>query len=191
VWLTGSVIAVAVIAFGTLVSEGGTADWTALYLRDVSHASAGVAAAGFASFSLAMAVVRFRADLLTAHTSPATVARLGGLIAAGGLALAIAVPALPGAIGGIALVGAGTAVLFPLAVSAAANLGKSGTALSLVMAGGYAGSIAGPALIGNVADHVGLRIAFVIPLGATIVIIALAGSLQTRAEKSSPSPSRR
>jgi MFS family permease len=190
-WLTGSVVAVAAIAFGTLIAESGTADWSSLYLRDVSHASPGVAAAGFAGFSLAMTVVRFRADLLTAHTSAATVARLGGLIAAGGLALAMAVPALPGAISGIALVGVGTAVLFPLAVSAAANLGKSGTALTLVMAGGYAGSIAGPAIIGNVADHVGLRVAFVIPLAATIVIIALAGNLQSRTEKASPSPSRR
>jgi fucose permease len=190
-WLTGSVIAVAAIAFATLVAESGTADWTPLYLRDVSHASAGIAAVGYAGFSLAMTVVRFRADLLTAHTSPATVVRLGGLIAAAGLALTIAAPALPGAITGIALVGAGTAVLFPLAVSAAANLGKSGTALSLVMAGGYAGSIVGPAIIGNAADHVGLRVAFVIPLAATIVIIALARNLQPRAEKVIPSPSRR
>jgi MFS family permease len=103
----------------------------------------------------------------------------------------MAVPALPGAITGIALVGAGTAVLFPLAVSAAANLGESGTALTLVMAGGYAGSIVGPAVIGNAADHVGLRIAFAIPLAATVVIVALAGNLQPRAEKAIPSPSRR
>jgi MFS family permease len=190
-WLTGSVFAVAVIAFATLVSESGTADWSSLYLRDVSHASPGVAAAGYAGFSLAMTLVRFRADLLTAHTSPATVARLGGLIAAGGLVLTITVPSLPGAISGIALVGIGTAVLFPLAVSAAANLGKSGTALTLVMAGGYAGSILGPTVIGNAADHVGLRIAFAIPLAATLVIIGLAGSLHARAEKVMPSPSRR
>ncbi|HEV2028615.1 MAG TPA: MFS transporter [Candidatus Dormibacteraeota bacterium] len=181
-WLTGSVIAVAAIAFGALLAEGGTADWSSLYLREVSNASPAIAAAGYAGFALAMTIVRFRADLLTAHTSPATVARLGGLVAAGGLTLAIAVPALPGAITGIALVGVGMAVLFPLAVSAAANLGKSGTALTLVMAGGYAGSIAGPVMIGNAADHVGLRIAFVIPLAATIVIIALAGNLQTRPE---------
>lgn len=181
-WLTGSVIAVAAIAFGALLAEGGTADWSSLYLREVSNASPAIAAAGYAGFALAMTIVRFRADLLTAHTSPATVARLGGLVAAGGLTLAIAVPALPSAITGIALVGVGMAVLFPLAVSAAANLGKSGTALTLVMAGGYAGSIAGPVMIGNAADHVGLRIAFVIPLAATIVIIALAGNLQTRPE---------
>jgi MFS family permease len=185
-WLTGSVVAVAAISLCTILAEGGTGDWSPIYLREVSHANPGIAAAGFAGFALAMTIVRFRADLLTAHTSPATVARLGGLIAAFGLALAIAVPALPIAIAGFALVGAGTAVLFPLAVSAGANLGASGTALTLVMACGYAGSIAGPAMIGNAADHVGLRVAFGIPLAATIVIVALAGNLQPRPLRSQP-----
>ncbi|HEV3097806.1 MAG TPA: MFS transporter [Candidatus Dormibacteraeota bacterium] len=176
-WLTGFVIAVAAISFCSILVEGGTSDWSPLYLRELSHADPGLAASGLAAFALAATLVRFRADLLTARTSPAVVARLGGIIAAGGLVLAIAVPALPGAITGFALVGIGTAVLVPLAFSAGANLGASGTALTLVLAAGYSGSIAGPAMIGNVADRFGLRIAMGIPLTAALVIIALAGSL--------------
>jgi MFS family permease len=180
-WLTGFVAAVTAISFCSILVEGGTADWSPLYLKELSHASPAIAAVGFAAFALAATVVRFRADLLTAHTSPTTVARLGGLIAVLGLALAIAVPALPGAIAGFALVGIGTAVLVPLAFSAGANLGASGTALTLVLAGGYAGSVAGPAMIGNVADRFGLRVAMGIPLAAAILIIALAGSLNSEA----------
>jgi MFS family permease len=176
-WLTGFVVAVAAISFCSILVEGGTSDWSPLYLKELSHASPAVAAGGFATFALAATLVRFRADLLTAHTSPTVVARLGGSIAALGLALVIAVPALPGAITGFALVGIGTAALVPLAFSAGANLGASGTALALVLAGGYAGSVAGPALIGNVADRFGLRVALGIPLAAAIVITALAGSL--------------
>jgi MFS family permease len=182
-WLTGSVVAVAAVAFCSFIVEGGTADWSSLYLREFSHANPGIAAGGFAVFALAATVTRFRADLLTAHTSPATVARLGGLLAAIGLALAIAVPALPGAIVGFALVGIGTAVLVPLAFSAGANLGKSGTALTLVLSGGYAGSIAGPAMIGNTADHFGLRVGLGIPLSAALVIIALAGNLRAKPDR--------
>jgi MFS family permease len=177
------VLAVAAVAFCSFLVEGGTADWSSLYLREFSHANPGIAAGGFAVFALAATVTRFRADRLTAHTSPATVARLGGLLAALGLALAIAVPALPGAIAGFALVGIGTAVLVPLASSAGANLGKSGTALTLVLSGGYAGSIAGPAMIGNTADHLGLRVALGIPLAAALVIIALAGNLQGKPDR--------
>jgi fucose permease len=189
-WLRGSVVAVAAIAFCGILVEGGTADWSALYLREFSHANSGVAAGGFAAFALAATVVRFRADLLTAHTNPATVARLGGLIAALGLALAIGVPALPVAIIGIALVGMGTAVLVPLAFSAGANLGASGTSLTVILAAGYAGSIAGPALIGSVADQVGLRVALGIMVAAAIVVAALAGNLQV-GDRVIRAPSRR
>jgi hypothetical protein len=42
--------------------EGAAADWSAVYLRDVAGAGAGLAAAGFASFSLMMAAGRFVGD---------------------------------------------------------------------------------------------------------------------------------
>ena len=189
-WLRSSVVVVAAIAFAGIIVEGGTADWSALYLREFSHAGPGFAAGGFAAFALAATVVRFRADLLTARTTPATVARLGGLIAALGLALAIALPALPIAIIGFALVGMGTAVLMPLAFSAGANLGSSGTSLTIILAAAYAGSIAGPALIGTTADQFGLRVALTILLAAAIVVAALAGNLQG-ADRPTPAPSRR
>ena len=190
-WLTGSILAVAAISLGSYLVEGGTADWSALFLSELSHANPGIAAAGFAGFSTAAAVVRFRADLLTAHTSPTVVARLGASIAVVGLALAIAVPALPGAVTGFALVGIGTAVLVPLAFSAAANLGHSGTALALALASGYAGSIVGPVLIGSVADHFGLRAAMTVPLVSALVIVVLAGSLTVSRAAVSPQPARR
>jgi MFS family permease len=100
------------------------------------------------------------------------------------------VPALPVAIIGFALVGMGTAVLVPLAFSAGANLGASGTSLTVVLAAGYAGSIAGPALIGSAADHVGLRAALIILLAAAIVVTALAGNLLA-ADPATPAPSHR
>jgi MFS family permease len=180
-WVGGAVAAVCAIAFCAILVEGGAGDWSALYLREFSHASSGLAAAGFAGLALTSTIVRFRADRLTARTSPAVVARLGAFIAVCGLALAIAVPSVPGAVTGFALVGVGVAELVPLAFSAAANLGRSGTALSVVLAVGYAGSIAGPALIGTTADHVGLRIALGIPLLAGVVIVALAGNLKAGA----------
>jgi len=188
-WLRGSVAIVAAIAFAGIIVEGGT-DWSALYLREFSHASPGIAAGGFAAFALAATVVRFRADLLTARSNPATVARLGGLIAALGLAIAITVPVLPIAIIGFALVGTGTAVLMPLAFSAGANLGASGTSLMIVLAAACAGSIAGPALIGITSDHFGLRVALTILLVAAIVVAALAGNLHA-ANRPTPAPSHR
>jgi MFS family permease len=174
-----AVLAIAVITFAGIIAEGGTSDWSAIFLRELSHANPGIAAVGFSGFAFAAMLVRFRADLLTARTSRATVARLGAVTAVAGLLLAIALPALPTAIAGFALVGMGTAVLMPIAFAAGANLGQSGTALALVMASAYAGTIAGPPLIGAAADHVGLRVAMAIPLLAILVVLALAGNLGT------------
>jgi fucose permease len=183
-----AVLLVAALGFSAIIVEGGGADWNALYLREYGHASQGLAAVGFAGFSVAMMAVRFRADRLTAATSGAKVARLGAMLAVIGFGIAIALPAVPGAIFGFVLVGTGVAVLVPLAFSAGANLGRSGTALSLVAAAAYAGSIAGPGLIGIVADHLGLRLALGIPLVAALIAAVLAGSLGDRASSQTDRP---
>jgi MFS family permease len=184
--LAGSAALVAALGFCAIIAEGGGADWSPIYLREFGHASQGLAALGFAGFSVAMMGVRFRADGLTARTSAMSVARLGAFLSAIGFGIAIAVPAVPGAIFGFVLVGAGVAVMVPLAFSAGANLGRSGTALSLVASAAYAGSIAGPGLIGNVADHLGLRSALGIPLAASLMVAVLAGSLGTGQSASQP-----
>jgi MFS family permease len=187
-WLTGPVVAVAAVSLAGYLVEGGTADWSTLYLRDLSHVNPGVAAAGYGGFMLAAMLTRFRADRLTARTSTVIVVRLGALIGAAGLALAVAFPALAGAATGFALVGIGTAVILPLAFAAGANLGASGTALAVVMSSGYAGSVVGPALIGNAADHFGLRVAMLIPLGGALAIALLAGNLRPAPQQTDAYP---
>jgi fucose permease len=178
-WRIGTAVgAVAAIAFLGILVESGGADWSAIYLRDFGHTGQGVAAIGYAAFAVAMTVVRFLADRLTARTSPGVVAGLGGLVAALGIGLAIAEPAPLVAIAGFALAGAGSAVLVPLAFSAAANLGRTGTALSVVMIAGYAGSIVGPFLIGATADRLGLRIALAIPLAASVAVLAMTAGVR-------------
>jgi fucose permease len=177
--ITRSAALVGALVFSAIIVEGGGADWNALYLREYGHASQGLAAVGFAGFSLAMMAVRFRADRLTARTSATTVARLGALLAVIGFGIALALPAVPSAIFGFVLVGTGVAVLVPLAFSAGANLGSSGTALSLVASAAYAGSVVGPGLIGNVADHLGLRLALGIPLAAALLVAILAAGLRS------------
>ena len=176
--VSAAVIAVAAMCFAGIVTEGGTNDWSPLFLRELSHASPAVAAAGVTIFSLAAVLVRFQADRFTARSGRTAVARVGATIAVGGLVLVIASPALPTALIGFALVGMGTAVVLPLAFAAGANLGSSGTPLTVVMASTYAGTIAGPPAIGAAADHFGLRAAMAIPVLAALAVLVLGGSLR-------------
>jgi MFS family permease len=189
--LTAAVLGLIAMGFAGVIAEGGTSDWSALFLREVSHANPGVAAAGFSGFSIAAMLVRLRADLLTARMGQVAVARFGAVMAVGGLALAIAVPALPSAVAGFTLVGMGTAVILPLVFAAGANLGHTGTSLAIVMAAVYTGTIAGPPLIGAAADHFGLRLAMAIPLVASVAVLLLAGGLSPRPVTSGLLPVRR
>jgi MFS family permease len=168
-----AVAVIAVLALVAVVVEGAGMDWSAIYLHDYGHASEGVAALGFAVMSVTMTLVRFTADRITAVTSPRAVVALGGAVVASGFALAIAFPQPLLAMAGFGLVGAGTAVLFPLAMSASSNLDEAGNTLSLVTAAGYAGSLVAPPLIGAAADRFGLRLALLIPMAFALVVVGL------------------
>lgn len=180
-WRVGTAVgAVAAMAFCAILVESAGADWGPIYLRDYGHTALGVAAGVGVAFSIAMTVVRFTADRLTALTGAAVVAALGAVVSMAGLALAVALTTPIIAIAGFTLVGAGCAVMVPLAFSAGANLGRTGAALSAITSAGYAGSIVGPFLIGSTADRFGLRLALGIPLLAAVGVLATAAALRSR-----------
>jgi MFS family permease len=167
---TPTLLALGVIAFCVLLGEGAMADWSAVYLNTTLRAGMGLAAAGYAAFSIVMAVGRGVGDHLTNRLGPERIVRLGGLVAAGGLTLALVVNWVPLALVGFGLVGAGFSVIFPLALSAAGRASKhvSGTAIATVATCGYVGFLVGPAVIGFAADVLSLRLAL-----GTVVLLSL------------------
>ena len=174
-----AITAVAAMAFFGILVESAGGDWGPIYLRDFGKTTLAVAATVSVAFSLAMTAVRLTADRLTARSGPAIVVALGSMVSILGVGLAIALPAPATAIAGFTLVGAGCAVMVPLAFSAAANLGRTGTPLSLVLSAGYAGSIVGPWLIGSTADRFGLRAALAIPILAAAAVLFTASGLRS------------
>ena len=179
-----AVAVVSVLALVAVVVEGAGGDWSAIYLRDFGHAPEGIAALGFGALSVAMTVVRFTADRITGLTSVRVVAALGGLVVGVGFLLAVLFPAPLWSIAGFALVGAGSAVLFPLAMTTSSNLDEAGNALVVATAAGYAGSIVGPPLIGGAADAFGLRLALLIPMAAGLVVFVMMAATRVVSSRS-------
>lgn len=175
-----ALIALGVLAFCVLFGEGAMLNWSAVYLRELAGAGPGLAAAGFAAFSLTMAVGRAFGDGLTTRLGTTRLVRGGGAVAALGVAVAVAFPHPWAVIAGFGAVGAGFAAIFPTVLAAAARLPGvvPGTAIAAVSICGYAGLLAGPPLIGAVASGLTLRggIAIVALFGA--VIVGLAGVLR-------------
>jgi fucose permease len=175
VW-SGALLALAAIGFSAFLGEGAAADWSSVYVRDRIGAREGVAAAAFATFALGMVAARFTVDRLAARFGPVAVVRTGGSVAALGLALALLIPDPRTALAGFALLGLGLAPVVPLTFSAAGNLGgaPAAAALGWVVTLGYVGSVLGPAVIGYIAQAVGLRAGLVLPAALCAVIAALA-----------------
>jgi MFS family permease len=158
--------ALGVIAFCALMAEGAVFDWSGVYLSDETDAAAGAAPLGLTAFSLTMGVGRLVGDRVAEWIGAGTAVRGGGVIAALGLGLALAFPEPGAAICGFAVMGIGLSVLFPLALRAAGMHGQAtGAALAAVSTVGYVGFLAGPPLIGALADASSLRAALSLVCG--------------------------
>ena len=159
------------------LTEGAMLDWVGVFLRSHREFSAAGAGLGYAAFSIAMATGRLLGDRITARLGPQQVVRLGSLVAACGLVVAMALPGPAAALAGFVLVGLGASNIVPVLFSAAGRLpGTSvGMALATVTALGYAGMLAGPAVIGFVAAASSLPIA----LGGIAVLLLAVASCAT------------
>lgn len=186
---TRPLLLLGLVAFCVLLGEGAVADWSTVYMRDVTRAGPGLAAAGFAAFSLMMAAGRFAGDALTLRLGPALVVRGGAVSAAAGIALAAGQSHPWTAVVGFGLVGAGLSTIFPAVLTATGRVqGTSpSSAIAAVSSIGYMGFLAGPPLIGFVAEAISLRGGIAVVGVASVLIVALGGIFPGPA----PAPRRR
>ena len=172
------VLTLGVLGICGLVCEGAAGDWSAVYLRDNLGTSAGLAAFGFAAFSVTMTVGRAVGDLLIHRFGVVTVIRTSGVIATAGIALAVSTPVPAVTIAGFTAFGAGLSIVVPqvFAAGGRADPERPGAGLARVVGLGYTGMAAGPAIIGLVANQIGLHLALVIlvVLAAWIAVAASA-----------------
>ncbi|MFJ2650297.1 MFS transporter [Streptomyces sp. NPDC087420] len=143
----------AAMAFGT-VTEGAMNDWSAIYLKDVAKASAQLAPLGIAVVSGMMVLARLFADGWRSRWGDARIVRTGSALAGVGLALALLTGGVVPALIGFACVGLGIAAVTPCVYVAAASQGSD--ALTLVATMGTVGLLAGPPVIGFIANGSGL-----------------------------------
>ncbi|WP_275040048.1 MFS transporter [Natrialba asiatica] len=169
------------IGFCALFIEGVGNDWSAVFLETSAHASATIAALGFAAFSLTMMVGRFLADWIVDWVGPTQFIRLTAAVAATGVAVTLlAQPVL--SLIGFGILGLGLAGIMPVALSLAGNFDPDSPtepAIAAVSTAGYAGFAVGPVAIGLIAETTSLRTAFVPALGLAVLIVVFSGIVPT------------
>ncbi|MDW5595521.1 MFS transporter [Conexibacter stalactiti] len=181
VWPSRAILLIGSLSAMLFLSEGAITDWSALYLDRDLGAAAAVAAVAYAGFAGGMAIGRFCGDALNHRIGPARLLRWGSAAAS----LALAATLLSGepllALPALALAGLGLANGVPLLFSAAGRSREMspGPAIAAVSTMSYGGLLAGPPLLGFVADLTSLPWA----LSATVALTAVVALAAGRAER--------
>ncbi len=172
---SATLVILGTIAFAGLLTEGGTGNWSAVYMRDTLHAQPAVAGLAYTAFTLMMVTVRLLGARLLRRYSPRQVISVCAAIATVGLGTALVLDNPVAGIIGFGLFGVGLASIIPMVFSAAGNQPglAAGTAVATVSAVGWIGFMVGPPLIGLVAGHSSLSIALIVfPLLTGFVALA-------------------
>jgi predicted MFS family arabinose efflux permease len=174
-WLNFSVLFLGTMCFIIFLSEGAMLDWGAIFLKENRGIDTRLSGIGYAAFSIAMATMRLLGDKLVSRFSGKNVVIGGSVIAAAGMMLLIFFPFLIMALLGFILLGAGIANVVPVFIGEGGRL-KSVSALAAIPAittMGYAGQLAGPALLGFIAYHFSISTAFGL-IACLLLVVAAA-----------------
>lgn len=179
----GIVVVLGLLAFAAFLTEGAMLDWGGVFLvqqRGLAPAYAGV---GYASFSVAMVAGRLAGDRLVARHGGVRVLLAGGALVASGVAWLVLVPLAWLAAAGFLAIGLGAATRVPILFSAAGRQGAMPPPLAIasMVTIGYAGVLAGPALVGFVAQATSLPMAFAM-LAVMMLIVPAFGRVAANLE---------
>jgi MFS family permease len=180
----GAVIFIGALCFLSFLAEGAILDWSALLLTVEQGLDASRGGLGYAAFAIAMTVGRLTGDRVVRALGGKRVLLLGGLCGAAGFFLSVLASSAPLALVGFVLIGLGASNVVPILFTAAGNQTSmpASLAIAAVTTLGYAGILAGPAMIGFVAHVSSLNLAFG-GLGCFMLLIAASARLGAATKK--------
>jgi predicted MFS family arabinose efflux permease len=175
-WKERRTLLIGVFGLCMAFSEGTGNDWLALAVIDGYRAAPVAGTLTLAIFLAAMTLGRWFGPDMIDRRGRVTMVRASALFALVGLLLAIFGQVLPIAMAGAVLWGLGTALGFPVAMSAAADDPRLAAArVSVVATIAYTAFLAGPPLIGFLGDEVGVLHALTVTAGLLGLALMLSG----------------
>lgn len=188
-WREPRTVLVGVLVLAFALSEGIASDWLAVGMVDglgVSHATGAI---GLGVFVGAMTVGRTLGTRIIDRHGRVRALRASALIGAVGVLL-VAVPTVPAvAFAGTAIWGLGTALGFPVGMSAGADdPHRAAVRVSVVASIAYSAFLAGPPLLGALGDQVGVQRALLVAAGVLAVGGAVAAATRPLAGQPAGTP---
>jgi MFS family permease len=174
----GIVLFIGGMCFIVFLAEGAALDWSAVFLAQERGIDTAYAGLGYAAFALTMTVGRLTGDSIVRRLGATRVIVFGGLTAAAGLFVATFAPSWEAALMGYALLGVGCSNIVPVLYTAVGKqtVMPESVAVPAITTLGYAGILAGPALIGFIAHGSSLSFAFGL-MAVLLVAVAIGGKV--------------
>lgn len=180
-WREKQTVLIALMVMSAGLMEGAANDWLNLSMVDGYGYSTAAASAAFAFFLLMMTIVRFASPRLEARLGSPKLLRITFSGAVVGLALVAFAPHHLFAVAGIALWGIGSALGFPLGISAlSVDPVMTPARVSVLSTVNYGAALIGPPLLGLIADHIGYHRALAFVALPVLLAIVLAGQVPDR-----------
>ena len=180
-WREKQTVLIALMVMSAGLMEGAANDWLNLSMVDGYGYSTAAASAAFAFFLLMMTIVRFASPRLEARLGSPMLLRITFTGAVVGLLLVAFAPHHLFAVAGIALWGIGSALGFPLGISAlSVDPVMTPARVSVLSTVNYGAALIGPPLLGLIADHIGYHRALAFVALPILLAIVLAGQVPDR-----------
>lgn len=156
-WRDPRTLMLGALVLGLGLAEGAAGDWVALAMVDGYGSTAAIGAIGYGIFVSAMTIGRFAGTVVLDKFGRVSVLRVGAALAIIGLGLFVFAPNAEVALAALVFWGLGSALGFPVAMSAASDDPEHAAArVSVVSTVGYGAFLGGPPLLGLLAEHVGV-----------------------------------
>jgi MFS family permease len=180
---TLAILGLVCVTLSAMLLEGAGADWSAIYMRDAFGATPLWSGLAVASGACVQGILRFCADGLVERFGPVKVARSLLCVLGAGCVLVVLASAPGWALLGLGLMGAGTACIFPLAMSAAAQRTDRPAAVNVASLAqiSFVVFLLAPPLLGQVAEHWGVRALYGVCLPFVLLSIVSVHALERRA----------
>jgi fucose permease len=184
VWTTPGTVLIGLVVLGMATAEGSANDWLALAMVDGHGLSNSGGAVVFFVFVTAMTVARVAGSPLLDRFGRVVMLRLSAVAAVLGLTLVIVAPAPWLAVVGVVAWGLGSALGFPVGLSAAADDPRVAAArVSAVATIGYVAFLAMPPLIGFLGERLGLLNGLWVVLALIVVAGVASGAAREPARR--------
>jgi len=173
---------IGLVVLAAALTEGAANDWVSLAVVDGFDTGHALGALAFGVFVAAMTGMRWFGTALLDRFGRVAVLRLCAVLAIIGLLVFGLSGHLWIALLGIVAWGAGAALGFPVGMSAASDdPARAAARVSVVSTIGYSAFLAGPPLLGLLAQHVGYRhalLAILVPIVLGLLVVNAAAPLK-------------